>query len=55
MMYRLAFVKIKGDKRRLKENTSDNNSYRLNRDLERLSRPLSRTRDGDFVRCYLRY
>ena len=55
MMHRLAFVRIKGDNRRLKENTSDNNSYRLNRDLERLSRPLSRTRDGDFVRCNLRY
>jgi hypothetical protein len=55
MMHRLAFVKIKGDKRRLKENTSDSNSYRLNRDLERVSRPLSRIREGDFVRCNLRY
>ena len=49
MMHRHAFVRIKGDNRKHKENISVSNRYRRNRDLERLSKLLSKTRDGDFV------
>jgi hypothetical protein len=52
MMHKLAFVRIKGDSRRLRESTRDNNRYKLNRDLGRLSKQLSKTRDGDLLRSY---
>jgi hypothetical protein len=52
MMHRLALERIKGDRRRLRESTRDNNRYKLNRDLGRLSKQLSKTRDGDFLRCH---
>jgi hypothetical protein len=52
MMHKLALERIKGDRRRHRENTRDNNKYKLNRDLGRLSKPLSKTRDGDFLRCH---
>lgn len=45
---RLGLGRIKGDNRRHKESTKGNSRYRLSRDLERLSKPLSRIRDGDY-------
>lgn len=45
---RLGFGKIKGDNRRHKESTKGSSRYKRNRDLERLSKPLSRIRDGDY-------
>ena len=49
MMLRLAFGRIKGDNRRHRESTKGNSRYRLSRDLGRLSKLLSRIRDGDYA------